>query len=105
MKPGKEKLLGGCFCISYLAPVFSADKWDVKVVKYWKRAGVDLVAEWDKAEKEAQPALVIPKSGPKQKMLLDVSATPVKQKAGKMKPEGLARLRAAAKAGWAKVKK
>ena len=105
VKPGKEKLLGGCFCISYLAPVFSADKWDVKVVKYWKRAGVDLVAEWDKAEKEAQPALVIPKSGPKQKMLLDVSATPVKQKAGKMKPEGLARLRAAAKAGWAKVKK
>lgn len=83
---GKARLLGMLFSGFDANPIQYVAEWNKQALKYWLVAGIDVEAEWKKHEKVTQAELVIPKSGPKQKTLLDVPATPTKRKVAKVSP-------------------
>jgi ParB/RepB/Spo0J family partition protein len=69
---GKSFVLARCFADSESEPVTHIGEWHKENVALWKRAGVDLIEEEKKREKEAAPALPLAKAKPQQKELLVV---------------------------------
>ena len=103
-KDPQVRVLGFLFADNDNDPVSYGGDWDKRGVELWKMAGVDLVKGFEAEEKKAQQALPLPtKADPKQKQLLDVPASKPKKIKG-MSAVGKARITAAAKARWAKVK-
>jgi len=88
-KTAKGKVLAGFFMDEEKSPLDYSGDWDKENSKHWLDAGVDLIAEEKKREKDA-PALTLAKAEPKQKLLLDAP--------------NKAKIIAAQKARWAKVK-
>ena len=105
-KDPQVRVLGFLFADNDNDPVSYVGDWDKRGVELWKMAGIDLVKGFEAEEKKAQQVLPLPaKADPKQKQLLDVPASkPKKIKSKGMSAAGRARLAAAAKARWAKIK-
>ena len=99
-KGHKAKTLGKCFADQEWTPLHHDGDWNKDNVALWKRAGIDLIEEEKKRDKEAAQALPLPKSAPQQKELLMVKKSAPK----KISATAREKIAAAAKARWAKVK-
>jgi len=100
VKATKARYLGRLLSNSDAHPVQGSGDWNEAAMKAWKLVGIDLVAEWAKAEKVAQAVLtLLAKPKLEQAKLLDV---PAGKKFGKKE---LAKLKAAQKERWAKIQK
>ncbi len=95
LKDPQGKVLAAFFKTSGNDP-WDCHEWQKDAVAAWKLAGIDLVEGFKASEKTAQPALVLPaKKAPLQPKLLKVA---------KLSPTAIARIKAAQRARWAKIK-
>ncbi len=85
VKSDKARTLGMLLATTQAHPV-KWDGWEPAAIKAWQLAGVDVVAEWEKAEKSAQPSIaLVAKKELAQAKLLQVTAGKGKAKKGKGK--------------------
>ena len=99
-KTDRAKVLGTLF--SALLVVCGDASWVAETIQAWKLAGVDVLALWEKHEKAAQPALVLPKDDAPKDIFPSVGKAKVKK--GKLNKASIAKIKAAQKARWAKIK-
>ena len=94
---GRAFVLALLFSDGSAEPLDYCCEWDEDVVDAWKTAGVDLVAAFKEHEASAQKEMPLAKAEPKQKELLHTGKF-------KLSPASRARIIAAQKARWAKIK-